>query len=71
MFDVRGGGAWWGIEFNFEGEEARAKTYEGKTFAMQVQARALQNGLVIMGFTRGASMDGKKRNYCVLSIACV
>ena len=72
MFDVHGGSAWCGIEFDFEGEEARALTYEGKMFAMQVQAaRALQNGLVIMSITRGARLDGKKGNYCMLSIACV
>ena len=54
--------------FGFEGEEAREKEYEGKTFAMEVQARA-QNGLVIMDFTGGASLDGKKENHCMLSPA--
>ena len=31
--------------------------------------RALQNGMVIMGFTGGASLDGKKGNHCMLSPA--
>ena len=69
--DVRGSGAWWGVEFDFEGEETEAvkKGYEGKTFALDVQARALENGLIIMGFTGGASTDGKKGNHCMLSPA--
>ena len=57
------------IDFDFEGEEVTGKGYEGKTFAMEVQARALQNGMVIMGFTGGASLDGKKGNHCMLSPA--
>ena len=34
---------------------------------MEVQARALQNGLLIFGFTGGASLDGRKGNHCMLS----
>ena len=66
---MRGGGAWWGIEFDFEVPEAAQKGYEGKTFAMDVQARALENGLIIMGFTGGSSLDGLKGNHCMLSPA--
>ena len=29
-FDVRGAGAWWGINFDFKGEEATAKGYKGR-----------------------------------------
>ena len=36
---------------------------------MEVQARALQNELVIMGFTGGASFFGKRGNHCMLSPA--
>ncbi|KAH9944964.1 PLP-dependent transferase [Epithele typhae] len=67
--DVRGAGAWWGVEFDFENDAARAKGYEGKAFAMDVQARALENGLIIMGFTGGASLDGAMGNHCMLSPA--
>ena len=35
---------------------------------MEVQARALQNELVIMGFTGGTSFDGKRGNHCMLSL---
>ncbi|KAI0333868.1 PLP-dependent transferase [Cubamyces sp. BRFM 1775] len=74
VFDVRGGGAWWAVEFDFDGPEAAgkldlAKIRGGEHFAMAVQARALENGLVIMGFTGGASLDGKKGHHCMLSPA--
>ena len=61
--DARGAGTWWGNEFNFEGQKARAKAYEGKTFAMKVQARGLHNGLVIIGLASGASLDENKGNH--------
>ncbi|KAI9062551.1 PLP-dependent transferase [Trametes sanguinea] len=72
VFDIRGGGAWWGIEFDFDGPEAAGKVDLAKVkepFAMAVQARALENGLIIMGFTGGASLDGKKGQHCMLSPA--
>ena len=62
-FDARGAGAWWVNEFNFEDQKARAKAYEGKTFAMKVQARGLHNGLVIIGLASGASLDENKGNH--------
>ena len=49
--------------------EAAAKGYAGKTFAIDVQARALENGLIIMGFTGGANIEGTKGNHNMLSPA--
>ncbi len=70
VWDIRGGGAWWAVEFDFTtGEKAVQSGYEGKTFALDVQARALENGLVIMGFTGGSSLDGLKGNHCMFSPA--
>lgn len=69
VWDIRGGGAWWAVEFDFENEQARAKGYEGKTFGFDVQAKALENGVVVMGFTGGSSLDGLKGNHCMLSPA--
>ena len=54
--DAHGAGTWWGNKFDFEGQKARAKAYEGKAFAMEVQARGQHNGLVIMGLTGGAKL---------------
>lgn len=49
VFDIRGGGGFWGIEFDFTGPEAERIDLQGKQFGLLVQARALENGLVIMG----------------------
>ena len=69
VFDIRGGAAWWGVEWEFDVPEAAAKGYAGKTFAIDVQARALENGLIIMGFTGGANIEGTKGNHNMLSPA--
>ncbi|KAI0372588.1 PLP-dependent transferase [Pilatotrama ljubarskyi] len=60
VFDLRGGGAWWAVEFEFD---------DGEPFALAVQARALENGVVVMGFNGGASLDGKRGHHCMLSPA--
>ena len=60
VFDIRGGAGWWAVEWEFSVPPA---------FAMDVQAKALKNGLVIMGFTGGSSLDGLKGNHCMLSPA--
>lgn len=49
VFDIRGGGGFWGIEFDFTCPEAARVNFQGKQFALLVQARALENGLIIMG----------------------
>lgn len=67
-FDIRGRGAFWGIEFDFSGHEA--KFGSGKqTFAILVQARCLKNGLIVMGFNGGASLDGSKGDHLILGPA--
>jgi E3 ubiquitin-protein ligase TRIP12 len=48
-FDIRGGGTFWGVEFDFNGEEAKSLNFAGKQFGMLVQARCLENGLIVMG----------------------
>ncbi|KAI0675855.1 PLP-dependent transferase [Trametes maxima] len=69
VFDVRGGGAWWGVEFDFDTPEGRGLDFGGAAFGGAVQARALENGLVIMGFSGGSSLDGTKGHHCMLSPA--
>ncbi|EJF59076.1 PLP-dependent transferase [Dichomitus squalens LYAD-421 SS1] len=60
VFDIRGGGGWWAVEWEF--------SVPG-TFALDVQSRALKNGLVIMGFTGGSNVEGTKGNHNMLSPA--
>ena len=51
VFDIRGRGGFWAIEFDFEASTAN---FRGNAFAMLVQSRAMQNGMIIMGMTGGA-----------------
>src|ERR1700761_7024890 len=68
-FDIRGGGGFWGIEFDFDGPEAAGLDFRGGQFAMLLQAHALENGLVIMGMTGGASLQGNKGDVILLAPA--
>jgi E3 ubiquitin-protein ligase TRIP12 len=68
IFDIRGGGGFWGIEFDgFDNNPDY--DLKGEGFAMLVQARALDNNLVIMGFTGGSNLEGTKGSHCLLAPA--
>lgn len=69
VFDIRGGGAWYGIEWDFSSPAGANLDFGGEGFALAVQARALANGLAIMGFAGGASLDGLKGHHSMLSPA--
>lgn len=64
MFDIRGGGGFWAVEF-----ELGTASFKGGSFAMLVQARALDNGLIVMGMTGGANLQGTKGDHVILSPA--
>lgn len=67
VFDIRGGGGFWAIEFDFE--SAGQVDFKGEQFAMLVQARCMKNGLVVMGMTGGANLEGTKGDHVMLSPA--
>jgi adenosylmethionine-8-amino-7-oxononanoate aminotransferase len=67
-FDIRGGGGFWGIEFDFTCPEAAKLHFKGK-FAMLLQERCLANGLIIMGLTGGANLMGTDGNHCIIAPA--
>ncbi|KZT07265.1 uncharacterized protein LAESUDRAFT_736512 [Laetiporus sulphureus 93-53] len=68
-FDVRGRGGWWGIEFDFSCPEAAKLDFKGDHFATMVQARCMEKGLIIMGLTSGANLEGTAGDHCMLSPA--
>ncbi|KAJ7127194.1 pyridoxal phosphate-dependent transferase [Mycena epipterygia] len=68
-FDIRGGGGFWGIEFDFDCPEGAAYDFQGNQFAMLVQAHALEIGVVIMGMTGGANLQGTKGDVILLAPA--
>ncbi|KAH9951154.1 PLP-dependent transferase [Amylocystis lapponica] len=69
VFDIRGGGAWWAVEFDFTSPEAARLDFKGEQFAMAVQARCLEKGLIIMGMTGGANLQGNAGDHLMLSPA--
>ncbi|KAF7297822.1 RING-type domain-containing protein [Mycena kentingensis (nom. inval.)] len=68
-FDIRGGGGFWGIEFDFECPEAEAYDFKGQQFAMLVQARGMETGIVLMGMTGIATLDGSRGDVIMLAPA--
>ncbi|KAF8967730.1 hypothetical protein BDZ97DRAFT_1903295 [Flammula alnicola] len=64
IFDIRGGGGFWAVEFEF-GDFS----FNGKSFAMLVQARALENGLICMGMNGGANLEGTKGEHIIFAPA--
>ncbi|KIK61679.1 hypothetical protein GYMLUDRAFT_96529 [Collybiopsis luxurians FD-317 M1] len=69
VFDIRGAGLFWGIEFDFESPQAAQLDMKGRQFAMVAQARLLEKGLIVMGFTGGSNLEGTKGNHILLSPA--
>ena len=67
VFDIRGGGGFWGIEFDFTGPEASSLNTGGKQFGGLVQAKALQNGLVLIGMSGGANVEGTSGDHLILA----
>ncbi|KAI0091468.1 hypothetical protein BDY19DRAFT_983799 [Irpex rosettiformis] len=68
-FEIRGSGCWWGIEFDFDGPSARKVDMKGRSFAIEVQQRTFSKGLIIMGMSGTATLDGSKGNAVLLSPA--
>lgn len=69
IFNIRGGGGFWGVEFDFSSPESAKLDFKGGSFSLLLQAKCLENGLVIMGFTGGANLEGTKGNHCILAPA--
>ena len=67
VFDIRGQGGFWAIEFDVDQDSAPKLNLKGQRFALLVQARALQNGLIVMGFTGGSELAGVRGDHIVLA----
>ncbi len=68
-FDVRGGGSWWAVEFDFAGSEGKIGNLDTKQFAMVVQARCMENGLIVMGMPAGANLKESEGGHIMISPA--
>ncbi|KAF9454224.1 PLP-dependent transferase [Macrolepiota fuliginosa MF-IS2] len=69
VYDIRGGGLFWGVEFDYDVVEATRLNLKGDQLAMLIQGRALKNGVVMMGFTGGANVEGTKGDHIILAPA--
>jgi E3 ubiquitin-protein ligase TRIP12 len=65
VFDVRGGGSFWAVEFDFSGAEGKRV----EQFAMVVQERCLEKGLIVMGMTGGANIKGTEGDHIIFAPA--
>ncbi|KIY45666.1 PLP-dependent transferase [Fistulina hepatica ATCC 64428] len=59
VFDIRGNGGFWAIEF------------DRSDLAMPMQRCAFEKGLIIMGMTGGSSIDGKIGSHLILAPAYI
>jgi adenosylmethionine-8-amino-7-oxononanoate aminotransferase len=66
IFDIRGAGCFWAIEFQIPEEEEK-RWFASNRMAGRVQAAAMRNGLVIIGMSGG--IDGKKGDFAMLAPA--
>jgi adenosylmethionine-8-amino-7-oxononanoate aminotransferase len=66
IFDIRGAGCFWGIEFQIP-EDDEKRWFARNRMGGRVQAAAMRNGLVIMGMSGG--IDGKKGDFVILAPA--
>lgn len=64
VFDIRGRGGFWAVEFDFKDQTPKFK--EG-TFAIATQQKAFENGLIIMGLSGGANLQGTKGDHLILA----
>jgi E3 ubiquitin-protein ligase TRIP12 len=65
VFDIRGGGGFWVVEFDFGG--ASGLNLEGKNFAMLVESRTFENGVIVMGMNGGANLEGTKGDHIIFA----
>jgi E3 ubiquitin-protein ligase TRIP12 len=69
VFDVRGGGSFWAVEFDLTGPEGRKLSFKGQRLAMVVQGRCLEKGLIVMGMTGGSNIEGTEGDHIIFSPA--
>lgn len=67
VFDVRGAGCFWAIEFDVAVSEASAYDFKGKRFGPLVQAKCFDNGMIILGMSGGANLEGTLGEHAIFA----
>jgi len=71
VFDVRGGGSLWAVEFDFTacGPSVKKPNFKGKQFAAIAAARCLEKGMLVMARSGGANIKGTEGDHIIFSPA--
>ncbi|KAH8832939.1 hypothetical protein DL96DRAFT_1667384 [Flagelloscypha sp. PMI_526] len=69
VFDIRGGGLFWAIEFDLTVPDKTKYNFHEKKFAMLLQDQALLDGVVIMAFTGGSNVEGTVGEHIIFAPA--
>ena len=68
VFDVRGSGCFWAVEFDFDGPEVESLyDLKGKRFGPLLQAQCMKNDLIILGMSGGANLEGTKGDHAIFA----
>ena len=67
VFDIRGKGGFWAVEFDITGKNALE--LGGKRFGPLVEDRCFKNGMMIMGMSGGANYEGTLGDHCMFAPA--
>lgn len=67
VFDIRGKGGFWAVEFDITGKNALE--LGGKRFGPLVEERCFKNGMMIMGMSGGANYEGTLGDHCMFAPA--
>ncbi|KZP16697.1 PLP-dependent transferase [Athelia psychrophila] len=67
VYDIRGRGGFWAVEFDVTASPAL--DFGGKRLGFLVEARCFQKNLMIMGMFGGANLDGTLGDHCMFAPA--
>lgn len=68
VYDVRGAGCFWAVEFDFdEPKEKEAYDFGGKRFGPLVQAKCMDNDMLILGMSGGSNVEGTKGEHAIFA----
>lgn len=68
VFDVRGAGCFWAVEFDFDTPEAKATfDFKGKQFGPLLQAQCMKNDLIILAFGGGGNLEGTRGDHAIFA----
>lgn len=68
-YDIRGGGSFWAVEFDFTGPEGGRVDFKGQLFARLVKDRCFEKGLVVVASRSGGIAKGVEEDQILFAPA--